>query len=51
MRLFHRHLPYSQAEIAEQISQVNNLRGDERDIANEILRFMLDANIRFMKGE
>lgn len=46
-----RKAPYTQAEIAEQIRQVGELRGEERDIANEILRFMLDANVRWIKGE
>lgn len=51
MRLFKSNPPYSQAEIAEQIRQVNALQTQEKDIASEILRFMLDANVMYLKGK
>lgn len=46
-----RKLPYSQYEISKQIEQVNSLTGEERDIANEILKFYLDANVTYLKGK
>lgn len=51
MRFRRNRLPYSQFEISKQIEQVAQLQGEERDIANEILRFYLDANVTYLKGK
>lgn len=53
-------IPYSQAEIAEQITQVtqirDNLDGSPRSTenystANEVLYFMQDENLRWLEGK
>jgi hypothetical protein len=52
VRVFRRKLPYSQSEVAEQIRQVGMLVEIEtKEIATEILKYMLDENVRWMKGK
>lgn len=56
--MFKRNRPYSQIEVAEQIRQISEMIDNKPDIdaaeievANEILKFMLEENITWMKGK